>query len=82
MTPDHALGHDEANRAAFRAEPADTSDVVGLALRGQKKDVSRLSPEDLPGAGRGTPAVRSAPSSKELPVRCENRYGLFSRAAG
>jgi hypothetical protein len=32
-------GHDEANRAVFRAEPADAPELVGLGLRGPKKDV-------------------------------------------
>ena len=36
-----ATGHDAANRAAFKAEPADSPDLVGLALRGAKKDVDR-----------------------------------------
>lgn len=36
-----ATGHDEANRAAFLAEPLDTPDLVGLALRGDRKDVDR-----------------------------------------
>lgn len=36
-----ATGHDAANRQAFRAEPADSPDLVGLALRGPKKDVER-----------------------------------------
>ncbi len=34
-----ATGHDAANRAAFKAEPADTPDLVGIALRGPKKAV-------------------------------------------
>lgn len=34
-------GHDAANRAAFLAEPADAPDLVGLALRGPKKDVDK-----------------------------------------
>jgi hypothetical protein len=34
-------GHDEANRAAFAAEPAETPDLVGLALRGPRKDVDK-----------------------------------------
>jgi hypothetical protein len=38
-----ATGHDAANRDAFRAEPADTPDLVGLALRGPKKDVDRAT---------------------------------------
>jgi hypothetical protein len=36
-------GHDAANRDAFRAEPADTPDLVGLALRGPKKDVDKAT---------------------------------------
>jgi hypothetical protein len=36
-----ATGDDAANRAVFRAEPADTPDLVGLALRGPKRDVDR-----------------------------------------
>lgn len=38
-----STGHDAANRAAFLAEPADTPDLVGLALRGPKKDVDRAT---------------------------------------
>lgn len=38
-----ATGHDAANRAAFRAEPADAPDLVGLALRGPKKDVDKAT---------------------------------------
>ena len=34
-------GHDEANRAVFRAEPAEAPDLVGLALRGPKKDIDK-----------------------------------------
>ncbi len=36
-------GHDAANRAAFRAEPADAPDLAGVALRGRKKDVDRAT---------------------------------------
>lgn len=36
-------GHDEANRAVFKAEPADTPDLVGLALRGPRKDVDNAT---------------------------------------
>lgn len=36
-------GHDAANREAFRAEPSDTPDLVGLALRGPKKDVEKAT---------------------------------------
>jgi hypothetical protein len=36
-------GHDSANRAVFRAEPADMPDLVGLALHGPKKDVDRAT---------------------------------------
>lgn len=38
-----ATGHDAANRAAFRAEPADAPDLVGLALRGPKRDVDKAT---------------------------------------
>jgi hypothetical protein len=38
-----ATGHDAANRAAFAAEPADAPDLVGLALRGPKKDVDKAT---------------------------------------
>ncbi len=34
-------GHDAANREAFRAEPADALDLVGIALRGPRKDVDK-----------------------------------------
>lgn len=34
-------GHDAANRAVFRAESADAPDLVGVAIRGAKKDVDR-----------------------------------------
>jgi len=36
-----STGHDAANREAFRAEPAETPDLVGLALRGAKKDIDK-----------------------------------------
>jgi hypothetical protein len=36
-------GHDAANRAVFRAEPAEAPDLVGLALRGPKKAVDRAT---------------------------------------
>jgi hypothetical protein len=36
-----ATGHDAANREAFRAEPADAPDLVGLALRGPRRDVDK-----------------------------------------
>jgi hypothetical protein len=38
-----STGHDAANRAAFKAEPAHAPDLVGLALRGPKKDVDRAT---------------------------------------
>jgi hypothetical protein len=38
-----ATGHDAANRAAFKAEPADAPDLVGVALRGVKRDVDRAT---------------------------------------
>jgi hypothetical protein len=36
-----STGHDSANREAFRAEPADSPDLVGLAVRGPKKAVDK-----------------------------------------
>ncbi|MDZ7280180.1 DUF2000 domain-containing protein [Pantoea eucrina] len=36
-----STGHDEANRAAFRAEDPDNLNLVGLALRGPKKAVDK-----------------------------------------
>ncbi|MDQ0326507.1 hypothetical protein J2R99_002376 [Rhodopseudomonas julia] len=36
-----STGHDAANREAFRAEPADAPDLVGIAIRGPKKDVDK-----------------------------------------
>jgi hypothetical protein len=38
-----ATDHDAANRAAFKAEPADAPDLVGVALRGPKKDVDKAT---------------------------------------
>ena len=38
-----ATGHDAANRAAFKAEPADAPDLVGIALRGPKKAVDKAT---------------------------------------
>lgn len=37
-----ATGHDEANRAAVAAIPADHLDLVGIAVRGPKNAVDRL----------------------------------------
>lgn len=36
-----STGHDEANRAAFLAEPAEAPDLVGIAVRGPKKAVDK-----------------------------------------
>jgi hypothetical protein len=36
-------GHDAANRAVFRAESVETPDLVGVAIRGPKKDVDRAT---------------------------------------
>ena len=36
-----STGHDAANRAVFRAEPADAPDLVGLALRGPKNKATK-----------------------------------------
>ena len=38
-----STGHDAANREVFRAAPADAPDLVGLALRGPKKDIDRAT---------------------------------------
>jgi hypothetical protein len=38
-----STGHDAANRAVFQAEPADAPDLVGIALRGPKKDVDKAT---------------------------------------
>ena len=38
-----STSHDAANRAAFLAEPADAPDLVGLALRGPRKDVDKAT---------------------------------------
>lgn len=36
-----ATGHDQANRDAFRQEPVDAPDLVGIAMRGPKKSVDK-----------------------------------------
>lgn len=36
-----STGHDAANREAFRSEPLDVPDLVGLAVHGPKRDVDR-----------------------------------------
>jgi len=36
-----STGHDASNREVFKAEPADAPDLVGIALRGPKKDVDK-----------------------------------------
>lgn len=38
-----STGHDAANREVFKAEPAETPDLVGLAVRGPKKDVDKAT---------------------------------------
>ena len=38
-----STGHDAANRAAFLAEDPEAPDLVGLALRGLKKDVDKAT---------------------------------------
>jgi hypothetical protein len=37
-----ATGHDEANRAAVKAMPSDALNLVGFALRGERKDVDKI----------------------------------------
>lgn len=36
-----STGHDAANRAAFMAEPGEAPDLVGIAVRGPKKEVDK-----------------------------------------
>ncbi|HUN38693.1 MAG TPA: DUF2000 family protein [Acetobacteraceae bacterium] len=36
-------GHDAANRAAFETEPVDAPDLVGIAVRGPRKDVDKAT---------------------------------------
>lgn len=36
-----STGHDEANRAAFLAEPSDEPSLVGVAVHGSRKDVDK-----------------------------------------
>jgi hypothetical protein len=36
-------GQDAANRAVFKAEPVEAPDLVGVAVRGAKKDVDRAT---------------------------------------
>jgi hypothetical protein len=38
-----STGHDAANREAFKAEPADAPDLVGIAIRGPRKDVDKAT---------------------------------------
>ncbi|NDW07725.1 DUF2000 domain-containing protein [Jiella pacifica] len=38
-----ATGHDAANREAFRAEPADAPNLVGIALFGPRKEVDKAA---------------------------------------
>ncbi|WP_414833182.1 DUF2000 family protein [Afifella sp. YEN Y35] len=38
-----STGHDAANREVFKAEPADAPDLVGIAIRGPKKDVDKAT---------------------------------------
>lgn len=35
-------GHDEANRAAVKAVPSDALNLVGMAMRGERKDVDKI----------------------------------------
>ncbi|MBR0642721.1 DUF2000 family protein [Plastoroseomonas hellenica] len=38
-----STGHDAANREAFRAEPIDSMDLVGVAIMGPRKDVDKAA---------------------------------------
>jgi hypothetical protein len=59
-----STGHDAANRAAFKAEPADAPDLVGFALRGPKKNVDKATKGVVSGArnyqGCGRPHAATA----------------------
>lgn len=59
-----STGHDTADREAFRAAPAETPDLVGLALRGPKKDVDRAieAPSFIRDVRRGRRWARRRPS--------------------
>lgn len=37
-----STNHDEANRAAVKAVPSDGLNLVGLAMRGERKDVDKI----------------------------------------
>lgn len=37
-----STGHDETNREVFRAEDADSMNLVGLSMRGPKKVVDKV----------------------------------------
>lgn len=37
-----STGHDEANREVFRAADGDNLDLVGIGLRGPKKEVDKV----------------------------------------
>jgi hypothetical protein len=43
VRPMFETGHDAANRAVFRAEPADMPDLVGLALHGPKQEIDKAT---------------------------------------
>lgn len=38
-----STGHDAANREAFKSEPSDTPDLVGIAIRGPRKDIDKAT---------------------------------------
>lgn len=38
-----STGHDAANREAFKAEPLEAPDLVGIAIRGSRKDVDKAT---------------------------------------
>ena len=40
---DGSVEYPHFDRAAFKAEPADAPDLVGVALRGAKKDMDRAT---------------------------------------
>ncbi len=67
-----ATGHHEANRAVFRAQPADDLDPAGIALRGPKKGGGQ--------GGQGAVAASSMLSlSLSLSLSDAGRAGAPSR---
>jgi len=56
-------GHDAANREVFHAEPADSPDLVGIAMRGPKKGIERA-----------TKGLKLHPNRRKIFVPCPVHY--------